>query len=51
MPNNGKCSRQLNDIMALNDDLLDVKIACGNVSKFNITMLCKSLWPTFKTDF
>ena len=29
--------------MALNDDLLDVKTACGDVSKFTITMLRKSL--------
>ena len=33
----GNCSAQLNDVIALNEDLLDFELACGNDSKFNIS--------------
>lgn len=50
MLNNVKSSVQLNDIMAPNNNFLNLKIAFGYGSKFNITK-CTSLRCNFKANF
>ena len=48
MLNIGYCS--VNDVMAPNNNLLNLELACGHSSKFNITK-CNPLRCKFKADF
>lgn len=50
MLNNGNCSVPMNYVMATNNDLLNLKLACGNGSEFKLTRF-NSFRCKFKEHF